>query len=461
MHSSKIRFSFFSILFLALFAAPVAAQPVIDEIVAVVGSEPILHSEVEVQLMQIRAQQPDNAAQAECWLIDQYMQRKVLLWRARVDSLEVTDDQVEGEMDRRMDVFIQQFGSAAKLEEYYNKSIPELKTELREMIREQLLVDQQQNKVQAGVQASPQDVREFFEQIPKDSLPYYNTELELSHIVIFPEPGTGQKQAEIDRLRQIRADIYAGKSTFCTNAILYSEDPTTKIKCGNLGMQRADMYVPEFSAVALSLRKDSISDVVETKYGYHIIKLNSRRGDMIDVSHILRIPKITAEGESKATSTLDSLRTAINSGAVSFESAAYTFSQDEESRNRGGVMIDPGSTATRIPIDRIDADLFKAIDDLKPGEISEPVPYKSLEGKEGYRIVHLRAKTPPHIANLKEDYSRMAELTLAYKKQEKLQEWVEKNIPNVYVFIDPKYQDCELLERWSKGQTFMIGDIKQ
>jgi peptidyl-prolyl cis-trans isomerase SurA len=458
MHLSKVRFFIFSILF--LIPCFVSAQQVIDEVVSVVGSEPILRSEIEVQMVQIREQHPGNVQQAECWLVDQFMQRKLMLWRARLDSLKVTDEQVEGEMDRRMQVFIEQFGSASKLEEYYNKSIPQLKNELRDMIREQLLVDQQQNKIQGGVIASPQDVRDFFSQIPKDSLPYYNTELELSQIVIYPKPGAREKQAEIDLLRQIRADILAGKSTFCTKAILNSEDASTRNKCGNLGMQRADMYVPEFAAVALSLKKDSISDVVETKYGYHIIKLNNRRGDMIDVSHILRIPKITSEAKEKSINTLDSLRNLINAGALSFDAAAYGFSQDEESRNRGGVMIDPGSMGSRIPIDRIDADLFKVIDDLKPGEISKPVPYKSPEGKDGYRIVYMRAKTPPHIANLNEDYSRVAELALAYKKQEKIQEWVEKNIPNVYIFIDPKYKDCEILERWNKGQSFMIGEIK-
>lgn len=464
MQFSHVRSLALAVFLIAVTALPAFAQgheqPVIDEVVAVVGSEPILRSEIEVQLQQIRAQQPESAADAECWLVDQFMVRKLLLWRARTDSLKVGDDQVENEMDRRMQIFVQQFGSESRLEEYYNKSIPQLKNELREMVREQLLIEQQQNKVEGGVLATPHDVTEFFNQIPKDSLPYYNTELELSQIVIYPKPGLKEKQVEIDLLKKIKADVLAGKSTFATNAILYSEDPTSAVRGGNLGMVRADQYVAEFSAAALSLKKDSISDVVETKYGYHIIKLLNRRGDMIDCSHILRIPKTSTEASQLVSKRLDSLRAEVLAGKITFDAAAYKFSEDEESRNRGGVMVDPGSTSIRIPMDHIDAELFKVIDDLKPGDISKPVPYKSPEGKIGYRIVYLKSKTPPHVANLKEDYARIAEMALAYKKQEKLQEWVEKNIPNVYVQIDPSFSQCDNLSRWHKGQTFMLGNIK-
>jgi peptidyl-prolyl cis-trans isomerase SurA len=462
MQLSYIRSLAAAIFLLAIFAMPTFAQgqPVIDEVVAVVGSEPILHSEIEVQLQQIRLQQPESAGDAECWLVDQFMVRKLMLWRARMDSLKVGDDQVENEMDRRMQIFVQQFGSESRLEEYYNKSIPQLKNELREMVREQLLIEQQQNKVEGGVVVSPHDVTDFFNEIPKDSLPYYNTELELSQIVIYPKPGPKEKQAEIDRLKQIRADVLAGKSTFSTNAILYSEDPGSSVKGGNLGMVRADQYVPEFSAAALSLKKDSISGIVETKYGYHIIKLLNRRGDMIDASHILRIPKTSLEASARVSHNLDSIRAEVLAGKTTFDAAAYKYSEDEESRNRGGVMVDPGSMAIRIPMDRIDAELFKIIDDMKPGDISQPVAFRSPEGKIGYRIVYLKSKTAPHRANMKEDYARIAELALAYKKQEKLQEWVDKNIPNVYIHIDPSFDQCENLARWHNGQSFMLGNIK-
>ncbi|MGZ5282674.1 MAG: peptidylprolyl isomerase, partial [Bacteroidia bacterium] len=274
----------FKYLFFVFFlsSATAFAQPVVDEIIAVVGSEYILRSEIEVQMLQLQQANPTKGNEAQCWLLDQYLQKKMMLSRAKTDSLKVTEEQIEGELDRRIQYFISQIGSEEALEDYYKKSIVEMKNDFRDQVREQLLIEQQQQKVIGTVDVTPQDIKEFYDKIPSDSLPYYSTEMEIGQIVIFPKVSKTERQKTIELLRQARKEILKG-SSFSTKAIIMSEDKGSAINGGDLGWQRADMYVPEFAAAALSLKKDSISDVIETKYGFHILQLLGRKGDLIHV----------------------------------------------------------------------------------------------------------------------------------------------------------------------------------
>ncbi|RYD75497.1 MAG: peptidylprolyl isomerase, partial [Sphingobacteriales bacterium] len=431
----------------------------IDEVVAVVGSEYVLRSELEVQMMQVKEANPDKGNEAGCWFLDQYLQKKLLLHRAKTDSLKITNEQIESELDRRIQYFVSQLGSEEALEEYYKKSIVEMKNDFREQIKEQLLIEQQQQKIVGNVDVTPKDIKEFYDKIPADSLPYYSAEMEIGEIVMLPKVSKQERQQTIERLREIRKEILAG-ANFSTKAIRYSEDKGSAINGGCLGMQRADMYVPEFSAAALSLKKDSISEVIETKYGFHIIKLISRKGDMVDVCHILIKPQVNDAAYLTAKKELDSIRTAILKDTLTFETAAYKYSVDEETKNRGGIITDPKTNASRIPVEELDQSIFFAVDKLKVGEISEPLPFKTRDGSDAYRLLYLKSKTLPHKANLKDDYPKIKVIVTEYKKAVTLDNWVKKDIPKTYIHINDEFSNCPALKHWEKGQNFVVGQNK-
>ncbi len=452
-------FKYFFILFIGLQTVNAVAQPVVDEIIAVVGNEYLLRSELEVQLLQVQQSNPERASETACWLLDQFLQKKMLLSRAKTDSLKVTDEQIEGELDRRIQYFVSQIGSEEALEDYYRKTIPEMKSDFREQVREQLLMEQQQQKIIGNIDVTPKDIRDFYNKIPADSLPYYSTEMEIGQIVIYPKISTAERQRTIELLRKTRKEILSG-SNFATKAIILSEDKGSAINGGDLGWQRAENYVPEFAAAALSLQKDSISDVVESKFGFHILQLLGRKGDLIHVRHILKKPQVNEDAHTATIRLLDSIRSAILGDSITFETAAYKFSKDEETKNRGGIMTDPKTSASRIPVEELDQATFFAVDKLAVGEISQPLPFKTADGSDAYRILYLKSKTLPHKANLKDDYPKLKVIVTEYKKAVKLEAWVKKNIPNVYVYLDPSYKDCPTLKRWEKGQQFMVGQSR-
>jgi peptidyl-prolyl cis-trans isomerase SurA len=435
-----------------------SAQRIIDEVVAVVGNEVVLYSDVEAQLAQMKDLTLDKEASARCMVIDGLMQKKLLLSRAKYDSLKVTEEQVNTELDRRMQFFIDQFGGNQQaLEKFYNKSVAQLKTDFRDPIRDQLLEEQMQGKVLSDIDVTPEDVKKYYLSLPKDSLPYYNAELEIGQIVVTPKVTKEEKQAVIDELRDIKKQVESGKAKFSTMAIIHSQDESNAVKGGEMDMVRADTYVPEFAAAALALKKDSISDVVETKFGFHLIKMIDRKGDMVKVAHILMRPQITEAEVQKAKSTLDSLKTVIKKDSITFENAAYKYSEDEDTKNRGGIMVDMKTNSSHIPTDQLDASLFSIVDKLKVGEISDPVYFKNAEGKDAYRIVYLKSRTLPHKANLKEDYPKIKDLATASKKQEKLDSWAKKYIALTYIRVNANYNYCHSLDRWKKGASSSLG----
>jgi peptidyl-prolyl cis-trans isomerase SurA len=447
----------FIIIFLIGSVTAARAQKVLDEVVAQVGNEMILLSDVEAQLLQYKDLGAAKQSQARCIILDQLMQKKLLLTRSKIDSLKVNDEQVENEINRRMQYFIQTYGSEEAIEKFYHKTILEIKNDFRDAIKEQLLEEQMQNKVVSDVDPTPEEVKKFYESIPKDSLPYYNTEFEIGQIIMFPTPTKSDRDKVQGALKEMRQNILNGKKSFCFYAVAYSEDGTAN-NCGDLGMQRADNFVPEFSAAALTLRKDSISNVVETKFGFHLIQMIERKGDEIHVRHILMHIKTGSVAIENTRKFLDSLRTEILKGRKDslFTTFAYKYSQDNDTKNRGGMMIDPKTSSSHIPVDEFDAVTFGAIDKLKTGEISKPLYYKSPEGKEGYRLLYVKSKNAPHRANLKDDYPRVKQLAQEEKKVQRLETWFKKYIPTTYVRINPAYNSCQNLDKWHKGATSSV-----
>ncbi len=427
----------------------VSGQTVVDHIVATVGNEIILHSEVEMQyLSQMQmglSKMPIE--KAKCVVLEDILFQKLLLSQAKIDSIEVSNDQVESELDRRMRFFIDQIGSEQKLEEYYGKSIVEIKAEFRELVRSQILVQRMQAKTTEHVKATPSEVREFFENIPKDSLPYISAEIEVSHIVKKPPISEEERQRTIDKLEVLRERITKGED-FGVLAFMYSEDPLSAKENGELGFVQRGTLVPEFEAAAFSLKKGEVSDIVETKYGYHIMRLIERRGELINLRHILIAPKVSNEDLQLAKLFLDSIYELIAIDSLTFEEAAEKFSDDDETKKNGGVMISLQTGTSKFEASNLDPLLSFTIDKMLVGQISQPTLMNTTDGKDAYRLVKLRSRSKPHVANLKEDYQRIQEVTLEIKKQKAIQEWIKKKRVKTYIHIKEEYSDCNFTSDW-------------
>jgi peptidyl-prolyl cis-trans isomerase SurA len=435
---------FLTLYSLILFGNFIQAQPktVVDEIVAVVGDQIILRSDIEKQLSEYTF--PDSIARsaAKCQVFKSTLYQKMLLNQALLDSLQVTDDQVNNEVDRRMEYFISQIGSKEKLESYYNKTVAEIKLDMFEPIKEMILIDQMKEKVIGKSNVSPSEVEDFFKNIPTDSLPYYNTEVEIAQILIFPKATVEEDLKAKEKLENIRQRILKGDK-FENMAILYSQDDGSATKGGDLGLRGKIEFVPEFAAVAFRLKKDSVSAIVKTKFGYHIIKVVERKGDKVRAKHILIKPAITNDARLKTIEKLNDIRKKILKDSMTFEQAAFEYSEDEETKNSGGLIVDQNTSSSKITMDKLEASLFFIIDTMQVGHITPPVKVMFPDGRSGYRLVYLKSKTKPHKANLKDDYAKIKDLATSSKELEVLEKWVNNNKKKTYITIYPPYIDCE------------------
>lgn len=444
-------------IFIAVFilgtVAGINAQPqqdtvVIDEVVAVVGKNFVLRSDIENQYMQVRMQGSIKGTEekVKCRILESLLFEKLLLYKAEVDSIEITPDQVTSELDRRMRYFIQQFGSQEKLEEYYGKSILEFKDELRDVIGDQLLVNRVQEEITMNTQVTPSEVRKFFKSMPVDSIPLISSVVEVAQIVKKP-PITFEEKFEVkERLSKLRDRVINGES-FEALAVLYSEDPGSAKQGGDIGLHgRGELY-PEFEAVAFKLEPGEVSEIVETEAGFHIIQGIQRRGEFVRVRHILIRPKVSPVELAEARIFLDSVAQLIRDDSVSFEKAVVKFSTDP-SKNNGGLLINPMSGSAQWPVDQLDPKVFFVIDKLDVGDISTPVLMQDESGEEAYRILYLKRRTKPHRANLNEDYNQIQEWALQQKKQETLKNWIVKNSNKAYIKINGEFTGCNFEQKW-------------
>lgn len=424
----------------------VAQEMVVDQIVAKVGNYIILQSDVEAQYQQYKAQGFPATAETRCQIFEDLLFQKLLLNQAELDSVEVTETQVEGELDRRVRFFIEQIGSEKKLEEYYNKSILEIKAEFKTLIRDQLLVQTMQGKITEAIKATPSDVRNFFDKIPKDSLPLIGSEIEVAQIVKKPPVSPEEKRVAREKIEQLKLRIEKGED-FGTLAILYSEDPGSAKNGGELGFFGRGAMVPEFEAVAYKLKGKEVSEIVESPYGFHIIQLIERKGEQINARHILISPKINTADHLKAQQFLDSLVEKIQKDSISFENAALKYSDDEESKNNGGLMINQMNNSTKFEASQLDPSVFFVIDKLKVGEISKPALMQNGSSK-AYRILKLKSRTEPHRANLKDDYQKIQEMALQDMQDKAIEKWIRRKKQNIYIQIGPDFKNCNFSEVW-------------
>ena len=424
------------------------AQPrVLDKIIAQVGNEIILKSELESQYIQYLSQGNNENDTIKCQILDQMLLQKLLIHQSQVDSVTVSDAQVEEELDKRIRYFVRQLGSEQKLEEFYDKSIIEIKTEFKDVIRDQLLVQTMHQRITGDAAASPAQVKAFFERIPEDSIPFINMEIEVAHIVKKPKISDEERAAVRTRLEELRQRILAGEA-FSTMAILYSQDPGSAKKGGELGFTERGQLLPEFEAVAYNLKGDEVSQIVETKFGFHIIQAIERRGDRINFRHILIKPEVSSSDLNKAKLTLDTLVTKIRNNEISFTEAAEKHSDDTDTKFSGGLIINQNTGHSRFETDQLDPNLFFIIDKLQPGEISDPVQMDTEDGGKAYRIVQLKMRTQPHKANLRDDYQRIKEAALGEIQSEAIENWMEKKKKNTYIQVDENYKMCLLIQEW-------------
>ena len=442
------------ILFLSLFNGISRAQTgqVVDQVMAVVGNNIILRSDIEKQYYQAIAQGEHRSEELRCYIFDQLLLQKLMINQAALDSLIVTDAQVDAELDKRMRYYVRQIGSEQKLEEYFHTTIVQLKAELRDVIKEQLVVQQMQGKITKDITSTPNDVREYFNSIPSDSIPYIDAEMEVAQIVRKPPVSAEEKKAVRARLEDYRKAIMEG-GDFSVYAALYSDDKSTAKKGGELDFFERGMMVPEFEAIAFNLKPGEVSQIVETKFGFHILQLIERRGDQINVRHILLQPKISDEDLRRSVMFLDSIRTKILFGTMTFEEAAEKYSDDEETRYNGGLLLNPENGTTHLSPDKMDRLLFFQVDTMTVGTISQPLLMSTQEGKAAYRLVLLKNKTKPHVANLQDDYQKIQEVALSEKQNKAMSDWIEKKSRNTYIQINDTMNNCPVLKHWMKDSN--------
>ncbi|GJM28078.1 MAG: peptidylprolyl isomerase [Cyclobacteriaceae bacterium] len=435
------------VLLAAIVCMPVFAQDkgvVVDRIIAKVDDKIILQSELEEAYLQFLSSGQVTAGTSKCNIFESLVVNKLLVAKAEIDSVLVLDVEVDQNLDQRMQMILSQVGGNEQaLESYYGKSLVDIRNELRESVKEQLIVQRMQSSITSDISVTPAEVQAFFNRIPRDSLPYFSAEVSIGQMVKIPEVGKDVKDRVRNQLLEYKKRIEAGES-FEALARQYSQGPSAP-KGGNLGYQQRGSLVPPYEAAALQLEPGEISDPVESEFGFHLIQLISRRGNEYDSRHILLELEPSLKDIEKAEVYLDSLRTLIVKDSIAFEKVAKEYSDEQITADNGGFMI--GETGSPyVATDKLDFETFLTLDTMKLGTITHPLPYQTQDGKKAVRIIYYKDRIKPHQANLLDDYQKIANATLAEKKNRILNSWFDKARNDVFIQIDPEYNNCQILQ---------------
>lgn len=434
-------------LFFAKASGAQAPGVVVDKIIAVVGNKIIMKSDIENAIADMRRQGTDIPDDAACYLLEQAISIKALVLQAEKDSIPVSDEEIDADIDNRIRYFINQYGSKDEVEKIAGKSIYQLKEDFKENIRDQKLAGSMRNKIVDNVTITPNEVRSFFDAIPTDSLPYYESELELGQIVCFPKASRDAEEYCIEQLKEYKTQIESGKKDFATVASVYSEDPGSKDRGGQYEINRNQKDLdPVWLAKAFTLKEGQVSNPFKTRFGYHILQLVSRAGDDAVVRHILRVPQVTQFEITAATKKLDSVRSKLIAGSIDFGSAVSKYSDDESSKFTGGIV--QGKSGNRLAIDELDKDVVVALKNISVGEYTQPYSFTDPQGKRGVKIIFLKSKTEPHRENLKDDYNKLASRALEFKKGGVVEKWFTEKTRDYFIRIDSEYKNCESLSYW-------------
>lgn len=421
----------------------------IDKVIAVVGGNKVTYSDIQRQKAQYAQQGMPLPPDADCQILEEMLFQALLLNQAELDSVVVDDGQVEQEMDRRLEYFILQMGGdSKKLEEFYGKSIPEIKEEFKSQIKDQMLIQQMQGTITSTIDLTPKEVKEFFNAIPKDSLPLIGAQVEVSHLTKYARITKALKDKVFDQCNEWIKEIQKGETSFATVALFNSADPGSSAKGGDLGWVGRGTFVPEFEAVAFSQPIGVISEPFETQYGVHFLEVLERRGNMVNCRHVLVNFEVSANELVQAKEECDKIASELKSDTLSFDRAILKYSDDEDTKNAKGILYNPASGETKWDVKDLDPYLFNAIDQLKPGDVSEPRLFEN-NGKKGYRLVKLNSRTEPHRANLSQDYSLIQRMARSKKEGEVVDDWVRSKINTTYIRLDKEFQKCNLRFDWT------------
>ncbi len=446
----------------AFVAMPVFAQPqkvLVDKIVGVVGNKIVLKSDIDNSLLDMQRQGMELPPDARCLTLEQSMGIKALVLQAEKDSIPVTDEEVETDIDNQIRYFISQYGSKDELERVAGKSVYQLKEDFKEGFRDRKLAAAMRNKIVEDVKITPNEVKAYFDKIPVDSLPLYESEVEVGQIVIHPKASREAELYCIEQLQDYKKQIENGKS-FAALAALYSEDPGSKDKGGQYEINRSQRDLdPTWLAKAFTLKEGQVSNPFKTRFGYHIIQLVSRAGDEAVVRHILKVPQVTQYESRESLEKLDTVRSKLIAGTLTFGEAVNRYSDDESSKFTAGML--QGANGTFLTMDQLDAGLVSMMNKMKVGEYSQPVEYTDDRGRKAVRIVYLKTRTEPHRENLKDDYSKIAARALEEKKEEVLEQWFDRQIKNYYIRVDDEYRDCPQMKKWFEAAESYSGSAQK
>jgi peptidyl-prolyl cis-trans isomerase SurA len=425
---------------------------VIDEVIAVVGDNPILRSDVEYQYQQALMQGSSYAGDLKCHIFEQLLLQNLLLEQAKVDSIEISENNVIMTVDRQINEFINRAGSKEKLEEWLNKPLHQIKSEQRVIVRNQMLTQEMQASITENVKVTPAEVRAFYRTTSPDSLPMVPEQSEVQQITIYPELDVEEVERVKSRLREFQRQVNEG-SDFATLAVLYSEDTGSAARGGELGFMTRGELVPAFAQVAFNMQEPGkVSKIVESEFGYHIIQLIERQGDRVNVRHILMRPKPKLAAVTAARERADSIANIIRDGKMSFEEAALRFSMDKDTRVNGGLMVNPYDQSTKMDIQSIAPAINQKLENMKEGNISNAFMMKDERlGKDYFAVIKLKSKIQPHRANAIEDYQLLQTMLENEKRAEAFNEWIVKKQKETYITINPGWANCQFeFDGWLK-----------
>lgn len=439
-----------SLVFVSLFAQK---KVLADKIIATVGDKVVLKSEIENSILDMERQNIELPPNAKCLILEQALGIKALVLQAERDSLPVSEEEIDAEIENKIRFFITEYGSKDIVEQIAGKTIYQLKEDFKQTFRDQKLAQSMRNKIVEDVKITPAEVKAYYETIHKDSLPFYESEVEVGQIIAYPKASRELETYAIDQLKEYKQQVESGEKKFESLASLYTDDPGSKSTGGKYDINRNEKHWdPIFLSKAFSLKEGQISSVFKSKFGYHIIQMISRAGDDASVRHILKIPQVSSIEVNDARQKLDSVRSKLIVGTMKFGEAVSKYSDDEASKFTGGRIQNREGT-TFLTIDQLDKDLVVKLKDLTVGEYSQPYEYTDERGKKGVRIVQIISRTEPHRENLKDDYNKVAQRALEEKKNGTLEKWFYSHIPTFYINVDGDYKACPEMQKWTVTAT--------
>lgn len=427
---------------------------VADKIVGVVGDKVILQSDIKNAIldMQRQAEGQDVRLPTECEVMEQALAQKALVVQSERDSIPISDEEIEGMLENQVRGFIARFGTKDALEQVAGRTVYQIKEDFRQSFRERKQAEEMRKKIVSNIKITPTEVKEYFDKIPVDRLPYYETEIEVGELVVYPKASRDLELYAIEELTEYKKEVESGAKKFETLASLYTDDPGSKNTGGMYNINRTEKnWDPSFIANAFRLKEGQISPVFKSKFGYHIIQMVSRAGDDATVRHILKIPAITDAEVASVTARLDSVRTRLVNGTLAFGEAVGRYSDAEESKFTAGMK--QCANGTYCTIDQLDKDLVTALKDIQPGTYSQPMAYTDERGKKAVRIIYLKSRSEPHRENMKDDYNKIAARALEIKQQEAVEKWFTAKIPTFYLQIDEDFDHCDQLKTWIANIT--------